>query len=96
MLFVVLALWMVPQAYMLSIGLRTPAQAFDPVLFAWPVTFDNFVTVIHDNPLAGIFLNSLIITVRHGRDRGRGRLALSPSPAPSCGCAARSSSMRRC
>jgi raffinose/stachyose/melibiose transport system permease protein len=62
-LFVALALWMVPQAYMLSIGLRTPAQAFDPVLFAWPVTFDNFVTVIHDNPLAGIFLNSLIITV---------------------------------
>jgi raffinose/stachyose/melibiose transport system permease protein len=62
-LFVALAFWMVPQAYMLSIGLRTPAQAFDPVLFAWPVTFDNFVTVIHDNPLAGIFLNSLIITV---------------------------------
>ena len=62
-LFVALAIWMVPQAYMLSIGLRTPAQAFDPVLFAWPVTFDNFVTVIHDNPLAGIFLNSLIITV---------------------------------
>jgi raffinose/stachyose/melibiose transport system permease protein len=62
-LFAVLIVWMIPQAYMLSIGLRTPAQAFDPVLFAWPVTFDNFITVIHDNPLAGIFLNSLIITV---------------------------------
>jgi raffinose/stachyose/melibiose transport system permease protein len=62
-LFAVLALWMVPQAYMLSIGLRTPAQAFDPVLFSWPVTFDNFATVIRDNPLAGIFLNSLIVTV---------------------------------
>jgi len=62
-LFAVLGLWMVPQAYMLSIGLRTPEQAFDPVLFAWPVTFDNFVTVIRDNPLGGIFLNSLIVTV---------------------------------
>src|SRR5438105_3469604 len=61
-LFAALAVWMVPQAYMLSIGLRTPAQAFDPVLFAWPITLDNFVTVIHDNPLAGIFLNSLIVT----------------------------------
>ena len=62
-LFAVLGAWMVPQAYMLSIGLRTPAQAFDPVLFAWPVTFDNFVTVIRDNPLARIFLNSLIVTL---------------------------------
>lgn len=62
-LFVLLGLWMIPQAYMVSIGLRTPAQAFDPVLFAWPVTFDNFVTVISENPLAGIFLNSLIVTV---------------------------------
>ena len=41
----------------------TPAQAFDAALFTWPVTFDNFVTVIRDNPLGGIFLNSLIITV---------------------------------
>jgi raffinose/stachyose/melibiose transport system permease protein len=62
-LFTVLGVWMIPEAYMLSIGLRTPAQAFDPVLFAWPVTFDNFVTVIRDNPLSGIFLNSLIVTV---------------------------------
>ena len=62
-LFVVLGFWMVPQVYMLSIGLRTPAQAFDAALFTWPVTFDNFVTVIRDNPLGGIFLNSLIITV---------------------------------
>lgn len=62
-LFLVLALWMVPQIYMLSVGLRTPAQAFDPALFTWPVTFDNFVTVIRDNPLGRIFLNSLIVTV---------------------------------
>ena len=62
-LFIVLGFWMVPQVYMLSIGLRTPAQAFDAALFTWPVTFDNFVTVISDNPLGGIFLNSLIITV---------------------------------
>lgn len=62
-LFLVLALWMVPQIYMLSVGLRTPAQAFDPALFTWPVTFDNFVMVIRDNPLGRIFLNSLIVTV---------------------------------
>jgi raffinose/stachyose/melibiose transport system permease protein len=62
-LLAVLGVWMIPEAYMLSIGLRTPAQAFDPVLFTWPVTLDNFITVIRDNPLAGIFLNSLIVTV---------------------------------
>ncbi|GLS18575.1 sugar ABC transporter permease [Labrys miyagiensis] len=62
-LFAVLALWMVPQIYMLSIGLRTPAQAFNPALVTWPVTLDNFVTVTRDNPLGRIFLNSLIVTV---------------------------------
>ncbi|KVK51328.1 ABC transporter permease [Agrobacterium sp. D14] len=62
-LFIVLGIWMVPQVYMLSVGLRTPAQAFDAALFTWPVTFDNFITVIRDNPLGGIFLNSLIVTV---------------------------------
>ncbi len=62
-LFLVLALWMVPEAYMLSMGLRTPDRAFDPVLFAWPLTFQNFVTVIRDNPLPRYFLNSLIVTL---------------------------------
>jgi len=62
-LFLVLAIWMIPQVYTVSVGLRTPAQVFDPVLFSWPVTFDNFVTVIRDNPLGSIFLNSLIVTV---------------------------------
>lgn len=62
-LFFVLGVWMIPQIYMLSVGLRTPAQAFDPALITWPVTFDNFVTVIRDNPLGRIFLNSLVITV---------------------------------
>ncbi len=62
-LMLVLALWLVPLIYMVSVGLRTPAQAFNPVLFAWPVTFANFVTVLRDNPLGGIFLNSLIVTV---------------------------------
>lgn len=62
-LFAVLCLWMIPEAYMVSIGLRLPAQAFDPVLFAWPITFDNFLTVIRDNPLGRIFLNSVIVTV---------------------------------
>lgn len=62
-LFAVLALWMIPEVYMFSVGLRTPAQAFDAALFSWPVTFANFATVINDNPLSRIFLNSLIVTV---------------------------------
>jgi ABC-type glycerol-3-phosphate transport system permease component len=62
-LWLVLLLWMTPLVYMVSVGLRTPKQAFEPVLFTWPVTFANFITVIRDNPLAGIFLNSLIVTV---------------------------------
>jgi raffinose/stachyose/melibiose transport system permease protein len=62
-LFFILAVWMVPQIYMLSIGLRTPAQAFMPSLVTWPVTFDNFIIVIRDNPLPSILLNSLIVTV---------------------------------
>jgi len=62
-LLVVLAFWMVPQIYMLSIGLRTPAQAFDPALITLPITFYNFVTVIRDNPLGRIFLNSLVVTL---------------------------------
>ena len=82
-LLIVLAFWMVPQVYMLSIGLRTPAQAFDPALFTLPITFENFVTVVRDNPLGRIFLNSLVVTVA--------TVAIvvaphrfSPSPVPCC------------
>lgn len=60
---VVLLVWMVPEAYMVSIALRPPETVFDPTLFSWPLSFDNFVTVIRDNPLPGFFLNSLIVTV---------------------------------
>ena len=59
----VLLLWMVPEAYMVSIALRSPDTVFDPTLFSWPLTLDNFVTVIRDNPLPMFFLNSLIVTV---------------------------------
>lgn len=59
----VLLVWMVPEAYMVSIALRPPETVFDPTLFSWPLSFDNFVTVIRDNPLPGFFLNSLIVTV---------------------------------
>lgn len=61
-LAVVLAFWMIPEAYMFSIALRTPAHVFDATLFTWPVTFGNFITVIRDNPLIVFFLNSLAIT----------------------------------
>ena len=59
----VLLVWMVPEAYMVSIALRPPETVFDPTLFSWPLSFDNFITVIRDNPLPGFFLNSLIVTV---------------------------------
>jgi raffinose/stachyose/melibiose transport system permease protein len=62
-LLVVLAFWMVPEIYMISVSLRPPEKAFDPALFEIPVTFDNFATVIHDNPLLQFFWNSLAITV---------------------------------
>jgi len=62
-LLVVLALWMIPEVYMISVSLRPPDQSFDPTLFVLPITFDNFVTVLHDNPLIKFFWNSLVITL---------------------------------
>ncbi len=62
-LLLVLLVWMIPEVYMFTMAVRTPAQVFDPQLFVWPVTFDNFITVISDNPLHVFFLNSLIVTV---------------------------------
>lgn len=59
----VLIIWMIPEAYTVSIALRSPDTVFDPTLFSWPLTIDNFVTVIRDNPLPIFFLNSLIVTV---------------------------------
>ena len=59
----ILVLWMVPEAYMVSIALRSPDQVFNPTLLAWPLTVDNFVTVVRDNPLPRFFLNSLVVTV---------------------------------
>ena len=58
----VLLLWMVPEAYMVSIALRSPDEVFNPTLFAWPLTLANFITVVRDNPLPVFFANSLIIT----------------------------------
>jgi ABC-type glycerol-3-phosphate transport system permease component len=60
---VVLAFWMVPEVYMVSVSLRPPDKSFDPALFVLPITFDNFVTVIRDNPLFKFFWNSLVVTI---------------------------------
>jgi raffinose/stachyose/melibiose transport system permease protein len=62
-LLVFLGLWMIPEVYMISVSLRTPDKSFDPSLFVLPITFDNFATVIHDNPLLKFFWNSLVITI---------------------------------
>jgi raffinose/stachyose/melibiose transport system permease protein len=58
----VLLLWMVPEVYMLSVALRSPDTAFNPQLFSFPITIDNFITVIRENPLLTYFWNSLVVT----------------------------------
>src|SRR6516225_3958461 len=58
----VLVLWMVPEIYMVSVALRSPDTAFNPQLFSLPITIDNFVTVIRENPLLTFFWNSLVVT----------------------------------
>ncbi|MBV9490085.1 MAG: carbohydrate ABC transporter permease [Verrucomicrobia bacterium] len=63
MLSMVLLLWMIPEIYMVSVALRPPDAAFDPQLFTLPITFENFRTVIHDNPLLVYFGNSLLVTL---------------------------------
>jgi raffinose/stachyose/melibiose transport system permease protein len=62
-LLALLALWMIPEIYMVSVSLRSPDKSFDPSLFVLPITFDNFITVLHDNPLLKFFWNSLVITL---------------------------------
>lgn len=62
-LLIILAFWMIPLIYMVSVSLRSPGQAFDPQLITVPITFDNFILVLRDNPLVRIFLNSMIVTV---------------------------------
>jgi raffinose/stachyose/melibiose transport system permease protein len=59
---VTLLFWMIPEIYMLSVALRPPDAAFDSQLFTWPITLDNFITVIRDNPLLVFFGNSLLVT----------------------------------
>ena len=61
-LLAVLLLWMIPEIYMISVALRSPDAAFAPQLFTFPITFDNFITVIRENPLLTFFCNSLVIT----------------------------------
>lgn len=61
-LLVVLALWLVPTVYTLSVAFRPIAEAFDPALIDWPVTLDNFRLVLRDNDLARNLMNSLVIT----------------------------------
>lgn len=34
-LLIVLMIWMIPEVYMFTMSLRTPAQVFDPSLFVW-------------------------------------------------------------
>ncbi len=56
-------IWMIPELYMISISLRSPANAFDPHLIAFPFTLLNYSIVLSQNPLIRYFDNSLIVTV---------------------------------
>jgi raffinose/stachyose/melibiose transport system permease protein len=58
----ILLVWMVPEIYMVSVALRSPDTAFNPQLFSFPITVDNFSTVIRENPLLTFFWNSLVVT----------------------------------
>lgn len=57
-----LLLWMIPEIYMVSVALRSPDAAFEPQLFTFPITLQNFITVMQENPLLNFFWNSLVIT----------------------------------
>jgi len=61
-LLLLLGLWMVPIAYMLGVAFRPSAQAFDPTIFEWPPTLQNFALVLHDNHLLVNFANSVVVT----------------------------------
>lgn len=61
-LLFLLSLWMVPIVYMLDVAFRPSAEAFDPTIFDWPLTLENFAAVIHDNHLLVNFANSVIVT----------------------------------
>src|SRR5258708_9685153 len=58
----ILLVWMVPEIYMVSVALRSPDTAFNPQLFSFPITVDNFSTVSRENPLLTFFWNSLVVT----------------------------------
>jgi raffinose/stachyose/melibiose transport system permease protein len=61
-LTVTLLLWMIPEVYMVSVALRPPDAAFEPQLITLPMTLENFITVIRENPLWMYFGNSLLVT----------------------------------
>ncbi len=62
LLLALLGFWMVPIAYMLGIAFRPSAEAFDATIIAWPLTLENFATVIRDNHLLRNFCNSMVVT----------------------------------
>jgi raffinose/stachyose/melibiose transport system permease protein len=61
-LLIVLALWMVPIIYMVSVAFRPMENAFDPTLIVWSATLEHFRIVLRDNDLLRNFANSLIVT----------------------------------
>jgi raffinose/stachyose/melibiose transport system permease protein len=63
LLLLVLGLWLLPVIYLVSVALRPPLRAFDPQLITLPLTLDNFIQVMRDNPLLIFLQNSLIVTL---------------------------------
>jgi raffinose/stachyose/melibiose transport system permease protein len=62
-LFALAAVWIIPLVYMVSMSFRDTEQAFDPNLFAGPLTWKNYELVIKQNPLPRYFFNSLVVTI---------------------------------
>ncbi len=62
-LLVIGIIWMIPELYLISISLRTPANAFDSHLIVTPMGLENYGIVIAENPLLRYFFNSLAVTV---------------------------------
>lgn len=62
LLSIIAYIWMIPLFYMLSMSFRTPENAFDPVLFALPITIRNYARVLKENPLHIHFFVSVIIS----------------------------------
>lgn len=64
LLTAIMAVWLIPLFYMVSMSFRTQDNIFAPTLFVNEMTLKNYVTVLTQNPTLPLnFLSSFVITV---------------------------------